>query len=136
MKKIVLTLIMIGSLSIASAEIIFNAKDARSVTNQSTKKLTAEVLSSENGKKAYIGLTKIFNDNIARISSEGFYDTFSITIYNSEKQNVESLMKPLTKIQQGIIRDVIIKELESKGFKVTKNQFWDNPDSFNISVTW
>lgn len=136
MKKIVLALTAVGFLSSVSAEIIFNAKDARIATNQSTKKLSAEVLSSENGKKAYSGLTKVFNDNIARIAAEGFYDTFSITIHNQKQFGITTLMNPLSKMQQDVIREIIIKELESKGFKVTKNDFWDNPNNFNIAVSW
>lgn len=137
MKKTIFILTAIGFLSTVSAEIIFNAKDARITTNQSTKKLTAEVLSSENGKKAYLGLTKIFNDNIARIASEGFYDTFSIKFMNEELgDQISPLLKPLTRKEQDVIRTVIINELVAKGFKITKNQFWDNPDDFNIAVSW
>lgn len=135
MKKTVLIL-MCGIFCTLSGEIFFSAKDARGTTNQATKKLYAEVLSSEKGKAAYKGLSQFFNNNIAEITSKGYYDQLVITIHNSRELGIKSLMQPLDRMEQNIIREVLIKELEAKGYKVTKNEFWDNLDSFNITVSW
>ena len=121
----------------ANATSLVKAKDARTITNKETKKLVKQILASPKGKKAYNGLIRLFNKKISIVADEGYYDTMNIGWRGTNTtQEVKSLLKPLTRKEQDIIRSLIIKELERKGYKITYNEFWDNPARFNISVSW
>ena len=137
MKKIIFSTI-IGSFLIVNTAIaaLPSAKESRNITNKATAKATKALLTSAKGKEVYNSLRKIFEKNISSIANKGFYDTFTITIYNSDKLGVEKLMKKLSKKDQGIMRKKIIKELEAKGYKITYNQYWDNSGKFGISTSW
>ncbi len=135
MKKIIL-LLLISGFCMANAASLVKAKDARIITNKETKKLVKQILTSPKGKKAYNGLIRFFNKKISIVAAGGYYDTMVISFMSDNAKEVEPLLKPLTRKEQDIIRSLIIKELERKGYKITYNKFWDNPASFNISVSW
>ena len=84
----------------------------------------------------FMDLKPIFEKNIMKIAKEGFYDSFVITIYNSQEIGIDKLMKKLSRKEQDILRQKVIEDLKKKGYKVTLNQYWDNPDKINISVSW
>ena len=113
-----------------------SAKKARTITNKATQQAYSKLMSSKKGKEVYNGIMKLFEKNIMKIAKEGFYDSFVITIYNSDKIGIEKLMKKLSRKEQDMLRQKVIEDLKKKGYKVTLNQYWDNPDNINISVSW
>ena len=113
-----------------------SAKEMRKTTDKATTSAYSKLLKSKNGKEAYSGIMKIFENNISRIAKGGFYDTFTITIYNSDKIGHGKLLAKLSKKDQAIMRQKIINDLKDKGYKITLNQYWDNPDKLNISISW
>jgi len=133
--KKILIVMLIGVCSILAADSIISAKDAKSVTASSTKVLYKKLLSSTNGKTAYNGLKILFNKKISKIASGGYYNSYVIT-YMNEPKRIKELLKPLSKINQDAIRGLIIKDLQAAGYTITYNKFWNNPDSFNITVSW
>ena len=136
MKKIII-IALAGCFIGLSAASIISAKNIKAVSVKATKKLENDVLKSKDGRKAYDGLIKFFNKNISRIASVGFYNSFSITFMNKSLANqIEPLLKPLSRQHQDIIRSIVVKELQKKGYKVTYNKYWDNPEDFNIAVSW
>ncbi|MEN4054094.1 hypothetical protein [Sulfurimonas sp. NWX79] len=134
MKKYLL-IVLISSLCIANAASLVKAKDARAITNKETRKLEKKLLTSPNGKKAYNGLIRFFNKKISTIASGGYYDSLTITFMNAPKE-IATLLKPLNRQEQDMMRSLIIKKLQQNGYKITYNKFWDNPGNFNISISW
>jgi len=134
MIKIILILLTLN-LSVLSADSLVTAKDARSITNTVTIKLKKKLLNSSNGKKAYNGLIKLFNKKISVVASKGYYNSISITFMNAPDK-IRKLLRPLTRIEQDLIRSLIIEKLKKSGYIIKHNQFWDNPNSINITVIW
>ena len=134
MRKVIL-IVVVGFLTILSAEILIEAKAANKITKQETKKLEKKIMQSPNGKKAYNGLIKFFNKNIAKISSGGYYNSFVITYMNDPKK-ISELLKPLTKKEQDVMRSLVIRELIKKGYSIKYNQYWNNEDAFRITISW
>ena len=112
------------------------AQKVRSITNQVTLQKYEKLMSNKKTKKVYDDIMHIFEKYIMKIAKKGFYATFSINIFNQNKIGITKLMKKLSKQEQDMMRQKIIKDLEAKGYKVTLNKFWNNPDAINISVSW
>ena len=115
---------------------LLDAQTNRKTTDEMTKKEYKRVIGSDAGKRAYTKLMEIFNKNISRIASEGYNDTFVITYMNDTELGISSAFTGLNRLEQNYIRNKIIYDLEKKGYIVKYNEYWDNPNSFNISVSW
>ncbi len=135
MKKYLL-IVLISSLCIVNATSLVKAKDARAITNKETRKLEKKLLASPNGKKAYNGLIRFFNKKISTIASGGYYDSLAINFMSTSSKEIATLLKPLNRQEQDMMRSLVIKKLQKNGYKITYNKFWDNPGNFNISVSW
>lgn len=108
----------------------------RKLTEEATAKEYQRILSSDTGKKAYTKLIDIFNTNISRIASQGYYDTFIVTFLNERKLGISEAFSGLNQFEQNYVRNKVIFDLEKKGYVVKHNEYWDNPESINISVSW
>ncbi|MCJ8326627.1 MAG: hypothetical protein MJK08_05945 [Campylobacterales bacterium] len=135
MKRIIVGISLI-CLMINSLMAMPSAKEMRKTTEKATKAAYGKLLKSKNGKEVYSGIMKIFEKNISKIAKGGFYNMFTITIYNSDKIGHGKLLKKLSKKDQAIMREKIVNDLKDKGYKITLNQYWNNPDKLNISISW
>jgi len=133
-KKIIVLLFCMASINLMAE--FPTAQKIRSITDQATQQAYKKLMSSKKGKEVYSGIMKIFEKNIMKIAKEGFYDTFTIWYMNADKIGHEKLMKKLSKKEQDIMRQKIIEDLKKKGYKITLNKFWDNPNAINISISW
>ena len=113
-----------------------DAVNSRKQTDEATAKEYERVLSSEAGKKAYTKLMNIFNTNIATIASQGYNDTFIVTFLNDRALGIPEAFSGLNRLEQNYVRDKVIFDLEQKGYIVKRNEYWNNPESINISVSW
>jgi hypothetical protein len=132
MKKI-LILIIIATLSMVNAASLVTAKEARLVTNKSTKRLFDTVMKSNEGKKAYNQIIKHINKNVSKIASMGYYNLFKITIFSKK---IRSFLTPLSELERSVVRETIIKDLEKEGYKVFKGDKWNMSDYFSIQISW
>jgi len=94
--KRIFFIVLICSVTILNAGGLIAAKDARRTTNQETVKLEKYIMDSANGKKAFKGLIKLFNKNIAKVSAGGYYDSWVIT-YMNKPDKISEFLKPLSK---------------------------------------
>lgn len=113
-----------------------DAEKSRQQTDEATAKEYERVLSSEAGKKSYTKLMEIFNTNIATIASQGYNDTFVVTFLNNRALGIPEAFSGLNQLEQNYVRDKVIFDLEQKGYIVKRNEYWNNPESINISVSW
>ena len=113
-----------------------DAQANRKKTDEMTKKEFKRVLGSPSGKQAYSKLMEIFNSNISRIAAEGYNDTFMITYMNDRQIGIPAAFTGLNRLEQNYVRDKVIYDLEKKGYTVQHNEYWNNPESINISVSW
>ena len=137
MNKIVIALLLTGSIYGLSAAQLMSASIAKQATKESTIEVTNKLLNSEKGRKAYTSLTNFYNKNISVIAGSGFYNMFHVTFMTkASKKEIEGILSPLNKKEQDILRSVIINDLVRSGFTVTKNEYWNNPNAIYISVSW
>jgi hypothetical protein len=138
MKKMQIIIILITILVTQSfSAVLIGASDSRAVTDKTTKEVVSKFITSTHGQKAYNEMVNLLNEEISKIVSGGFYDTLKITYTNIElDKKIEAIMLPLNHQEQDILRQKLINDLMSKGYKVTYNQFWDNPNCFNVSISW
>lgn len=120
---------------IVSATII-DAQTNRKKTDEMTKKEFLRVLGSPAGKQAYTRLMEIFNRNISQIAAQGYNDTFTVNFMNENQVGIPAAFTGLTLLEQNYVRDKVIYDLQEKGYTVKHNEFWNNPKSINISVSW
>ena len=128
-------LIVMGFFNLTIASNLILAKDMKKITKSATKKLEKSLLNSKQGKAAYNGIIALFNKKISTIATNGFYDTFTMT-YMGKYPKIEEYLSPLSKMEQNLMRSIIIKKLIRSGYKITYNKFWDNPGHLYISVSW
>ena len=113
-----------------------DAQENRKKTDEVTKKEFTRVLGSPAGKQAYVKLMEIFNSNISRIAQEGYNDTFVVWYMNERELGIPKAFAGLSRLEQNYVRDKVIYDLEKKGYTVKHNEYWNNPESINISVSW
>lgn len=113
-----------------------DAQANRKTTDEMTKKEFQRVLGSDAGKHAYTKLMEIFNSNISRIAAQGYNDTFMVTYMNDRQIGIPEAFAGLNRLEQNYVRDKVIYDLEKKGYTVKYNEYWNNPESINISVSW
>lgn len=113
-----------------------DAQANRKKTDEMTKKEFQRVLGSPAGKQAYTKLMEIFNSNISRIAAEGYNDTFVVWYMNDREMGIPKAFSGLNRLEQNYVRDKVIYELEKKGYTIKHNEYWNNPESINISVSW
>ncbi len=135
MKKIVFVLALMLSCNTLNADKLIKASVAHKITKQETSKIKKELMNSKKGKNAYNGLIRLFNIKISKIASKGYYNSYIITFMNAPDK-IGKLLKPLSDIEQHIVRNLVIKELKSKGYEIQYNKFWNNSGSFNITIIW
>lgn len=121
--------------SVVSAS-ISDAQINRKKTDEMTEKEFQRILGSPIGKQAYTKIMEIFNRNISLIADQGYYDTFSINYMNSHQLGIREAFTGLNQLEQNYVRDKVIYDLEKKGYTVKNNEYWNNPESINISVSW
>ncbi len=112
---------------------LVSAKEMRKATMNSTAKLEKKILSSEYGRIAYNGIIKLFNKEISKVATTGYYNEYTPSPRN---QKINNLLSPLSQFEQDVIRSLIIKQLEKNKYQITYNRFWDNPERFTISISW
>lgn len=113
-----------------------DAQENRKKTDEMTKKEFQRVLGSPAGKQAYTKLMEIFNRNVSRIAAEGYNDTFVVWYMNDREIGIPKAFAGLNRLEQNYVRDKVIYDLENKGYTVKHNEYWNNPESINISVSW
>ena len=113
-----------------------DAQTNRKKTDEMTKKEFQRVLGSPTGKQAYTKLMEIFNGNISRIAQAGYNDTFVVWYMNDRELGIPKAFAGLNRLEQNYVRDKVIYDLEKKGYTVKHNEYWNNPESINISVSW
>ena len=131
-KNLILSTLLISTSLMAMPD----AKQMRDTTDKATKVAVAKLLEGKEGQEVYNGVMSILEKNITRIAEGGFYDTLTITYMNAEKYGHEKLLRKLKRQETDILRQKIIKDLEDKGYKITLNRFWNNPNALNISISW
>ena len=136
MRKSILLLIAFSFYGVSAFAELPSATYVKKISTEATKKAYKELLSSKKGKEVYKNLMSIFEKNIMKVANEGFYDTLNITIFNSGKLGIKKEMKKLSKKEQDLMRQLIIHELQKKGYKIGYHQYWDNPGEFAIKVSW
>ena len=114
---------------------LISAKDVQKVTKEATKTLEDNLIKSKKGKKAYSGIINFLNKKISTIATGGFYNMYNMT-YRGKYPTISTLLSPLNNKEQDIMRSLIVKELIKKGYTVTYNEFWDNPNNLFIGISW
>ncbi len=114
MKRLV-TLMILSLFTLNLMAEIPSARYVKKVSRQATQKAYKKLLSSKKGQEVYKNLMSIFEKNIMKIAKEGFYDTFSINIYNSDKLGIQKEMNKLSAKEQNMMRQLIISKLKQKG---------------------
>ena len=102
MIRILITTLFVQNLLVSSyAETEFpTAAEIKAISIEATKKLEAELFNSEKGKNAYTEIMKILETKIKKIASEGVYNSLIINYLNSDKVEVEKLLKKLSDREQ------------------------------------
>ena len=137
-KKIFIsTLLSMSLITALFAESEFPAAaEIKSISIEATKKLETELFNSEKGQKAYKEIMNFIETKVRNIASGGVYDSFNITYMNSRKMGYEEILKKLSAKEQILLKERIIEDLIKKGYKITENEYFNNPDSLYISVSW
>lgn len=138
MKRILISTLFVLNLSVSSyAEPEFpTAAEIKAISIEATKKLEAELFNSEKGKNAYTEIMKILETKIKKIASEGVYNSLIINYLNSDKVGVEKFLKKLSDREQVLLKERIVEDLIKKGYEITKNQYYNNPNNLFISISW
>lgn len=138
MKKILISTLFVVNLSVSSyAESEFpTAAEIKAISIEATKKLEAELFNSEKGKNAYTKIMNILETKIKKIASEGVYNSLIINYLNSDKVGVEKILKKLSNREQVLLKERIVEDLIKKGYEITKNQYYNNPNNLFISISW